>query len=84
LFGREYSVRGHGNKEYIVELAEFINERASGIQKQATVVSTLDLVLLTLLNITDDMFQDKLLKEQTIKELEEKADRLIKAIDRIV
>jgi len=84
LFGREYNIRGHGNKQYVQQLADFINQRAEWIGENATVVSTLDLVILTLLNITDEMFRDKLLREQIIKELEEKADRLLKAIDRVV
>jgi cell division protein ZapA len=84
LFGREYSIRGHGNKKYIETLADFIKERADEIESRATVVSTLDLAILTLLNITDEMFQSKLVKEQTIRELEEKTDRLLKAIDRVV
>jgi len=84
LFGREYSIRGHGNKKYIETLADFIKQRADEIESRATVVSTLDLAILTLLNITDEMFQSKQVKEQTIRELEEKADRLLKAVDRVV
>ena len=84
MFGRDYHIRGHGNKQYVEELADFINQRVETIQRYATVVSTIDLVILTLLNITDEMFQDKQAKEQTIKELEEKTDRLLKAIDQAV
>jgi cell division protein ZapA (FtsZ GTPase activity inhibitor) len=84
LFGREYSIRGHGNKQYVQKLADFIMERAEAIREQSTVVSTLDLVILTLLNITDEMFQSKRTKEKTIRELEEKTDRLLKTIDRVV
>jgi cell division protein ZapA len=84
LFGREYSIRGQGNKNYVQKLAGFINERADEVQRRAKVVSTIDLVVLTLLNITDEMFQYRQVKEQTIKELEEKADKLLKAIDRAV
>ncbi|MDQ7785526.1 MAG: cell division protein ZapA [Desulfomonilaceae bacterium] len=82
MFGREYGVRGHGNKQYIEELADFIRNRAEVVQRNATVVSTLDLVILTLLNITDEMFQDKQVREQTIRELEEKADRLRESVNR--
>lgn len=82
LFGREYSIRGHGNKAYVQKLADFIMERSAAIQEQTSVVSTLDLVILTLLNITDEMFQSKRTKEKTIRELEEKTDRLLKSIDR--
>jgi cell division protein ZapA (FtsZ GTPase activity inhibitor) len=67
LFGREYNVKGHGNKDYVERLAEFISGRAEEIQSQAKVVSTLDLVILTLLNITDEMFQYKLNKEPATK-----------------
>jgi cell division protein ZapA len=84
LFGREYSIKGHGNKRYIQRLAEFIQERAEAIQRHTSVVSTQDLVVLTLLNITDEMFKYKQVKEQTIRELEEKTDRLLKAIDQVV
>ncbi|MGB6068656.1 MAG: cell division protein ZapA [Desulfomonilaceae bacterium] len=84
LFGREYNIRGHGNKKYIQTLADFIKERADEIQRHASVISTLDLAILTLVNIADEMFQYKQAKEQTIRELEEKTDRLLKAIDRVV
>jgi len=84
LFGREYSIRGHGDKNYIQKVSDYIIERSETIQSQASAVSTLDLVILTLLNITDEMFQDKEAKERTIRELEEKTDRLLRTIDRTV
>lgn len=82
MFGREYSVKGHGDKRYVQRLSEFIKERADAVQRHGTVVSTLDLVVLTLLNITDELFQYKRVKEQTIKELEEKTEKLLEALDR--
>ncbi len=84
LFGREYDIRGYGNSKEVQELAVFINRRAESIKKNASEASTLDLVVLTLLNITNEMFQHKHDKEVTIKKLEEKTDRLLKAIDKIV
>ena len=84
LFGREYNIRGQGNKKYVERLADFINQRADVIQRQTKVVTTIDLVVLTLLNVTDEMFQYRRAKEQTIRELEEKAERLLKTIDKVV
>jgi cell division protein ZapA len=84
LFGREYSIRGHGNRTYVKKLAEFINERGEEIQRRTAVVSTLDVVILTLLNISDEMFRCKQNRERTLKELEEKTDKLLKTIDRVV
>ncbi|HTY22078.1 MAG TPA: cell division protein ZapA [Desulfomonilaceae bacterium] len=84
LFGREYNIRGHGNTKYVQKLATFITERAEDIKRSAAGAASSDLVILTLLNITDEMFQHKHANEETIKKLEEKTDRLLKAIDRLV
>ncbi len=84
LFGKEYSIKGHGDTKYVQKLADFITERADGIRTSTKVVSTLDLMILTLLNITDEMFRHRNANEETIKKLEEKTDRLLKAIDRVV
>lgn len=65
LFGRDYGIKGHGETKYVEMLADFINERAENIRKKATVLSTLDLAILTLLNITDEMFQERRLQERT-------------------
>jgi cell division protein ZapA len=82
LFGREYSIKGQGDSRYIQELADFIEERADEIRNKSAVVSTLDLTILTLLNIADEMFRYKQVTNETIKQLEEKADRLVLATDR--
>jgi cell division protein ZapA (FtsZ GTPase activity inhibitor) len=84
LFGREYSIRGHGDKQYVQELADFINGRAEEIESRTSAVSTLDLVVLTVLNVTDEMFRYKRVTDETIRQLEDKADGLLKAIDRVV
>jgi len=82
LFGREYRIKGHGNKKYVEELADFINRTADEIQRNTNVVSTLDLVVLTLLNVADELFRSRQVKDATLEELEEKTKKLIKAIDR--
>ncbi len=84
LFGREYSIRGHGDRQYVQELADFINGRADEIESRTSTVSTLDLVILTVLNVTDEMFRYKRVTDETIRQLEDKADGLLKTIDRVV
>jgi cell division protein ZapA len=84
LFGRDYSIKGHGNRNYVQKVADYITEKSQTIQQHSEVVSTLDLAVLTLLNITDEMFQYKEANERTIRELEEKTDRVLTTIDRTV
>ena len=82
LFGREYNIRGHGNRKYVEMLADYINARAEEIRSNTKVVSTLDLVVLTLLNVTDELFQSRPVPQQDTKETEEEAEKPEKAIDR--
>lgn len=82
LFGREYRIKGHGNRKYVENLADFINRTADEIQRNTNTVSTLDLAILTLLNVTDELFRTRQVKEETREELKEKTEKLIKAIDR--
>lgn len=77
-------MRGHGDREYVTTLAEHIQSRADEIRDKVSVVSTLDLVILTLLNITDELFQEKRAQTESQKELEEKAAKLLEAIDKAV
>ena len=72
LFDREYAVRGHGNRKYIERLAEFIRNKADDIQKKTKVVSTLDIAILTLLNVTDELFEYKRAEEERSTSVEGK------------
>jgi cell division protein ZapA len=84
LFGRDYSLRGHGDVRHVQDLADFITAKANEIRTSVSKASTQDLVVLTLLNIADELFQHKNATEKTIRKLEEKTDRLLEAIDRVI
>ncbi len=71
IIGREYTIRGHGNKEYVEELADFINEKAEEIRQRARVVSTVDILALTLLNVADELVQLKKLEQKKSRAREE-------------
>ncbi len=81
LFGRQYSVRGQGSKEYIDSLVEFINARVLKIKEKTQVVTTLDLAILTLLNVTDELFECRLAIQEGIEKVEEKNSGLLEPSD---
>lgn len=66
------------------DLAGYISERAEEIGKNTAVISTLDIAVLTLLNITDELFQERLDRRVTDDELEESAREGEQATDRAV
>jgi cell division protein ZapA (FtsZ GTPase activity inhibitor) len=67
----------------VEKLAAFINERAEEIRQRTSVVSTLDLVILTLLNITDEMFQREPIQGDTA-ESEEENHKAIETTEKVV
>lgn len=81
LFGREYSVRGHGAREYVERLVEFINTRAEEIKENSKVVTTFDLAILTLLNVTDELFECRQTIQERIKKSEEENQGLLEPSD---
>ncbi len=81
LFGREYSVRGRGSGDYIEKLVEFINSRSEEIRRKSGVVTTVDLVILTLLNITDELFECRQSITEQIEKMEEEDCGLLKPGD---
>ncbi len=77
LFGRQYSVRGQGSREYIDSLVEFINAQAEKIKEKTQVITTLDLAILTLLNVTDELFECRLAIQERIEKVEEENSGLL-------
>ncbi len=81
LFGREYIVRGRGSGDYIERLVEFINSRSEEIKGKSGVVNTIDLAILTLLNITDELFECRQSISGQIERMEEEDYGLLKPGD---
>lgn len=79
LFGRKYTVRGQGSREHIDRLVDFINDRASKIREKTQVITTLDLAILTLLNVTDELFECRFTVQEGIGKVEEKNSGFLKS-----
>ena len=80
ILGQRYKVRSDDGEEYIQQLAEYLNEQLSEVQKGTRSVATHNLAILAALNIADNLFklqdEDKRLK----KEVKERVRRILKLI----
>jgi len=81
IFGREYKIRGHADKNYIREMAKYVDGKMKELASGPTVPSQDRLAILVALNIADELFQERAKSSETISAVEQRADRLITMLD---
>ena len=81
IFGREYKIRGHADKSYILEMAKYVDGKMKELASGASVPAQDRLAILVALNIADELFQEKAKSSETISAVEQRANRLISLLD---
>jgi cell division protein ZapA len=81
IFGAEYSVRGYADANYIRAIAEYVDEKMREVDKSLRIDSSLKIAILASLNITHELFNERIEKKQLQKQLEDKINRLNTLID---
>jgi cell division protein ZapA (FtsZ GTPase activity inhibitor) len=78
ILGQKLIVKSDENKDYIKEVEDYLNGKIDEIKESTKAVSTLDLALLTALNVTGEYIRTRL----TLEKVEKKSEELIQRIDR--
>jgi len=78
FLGREYNIKGDKDEAYIHRLHQHIEEKAEEVLRRTGAVSSLDVAVLTLLNMADDYFT---LRDDFNQVLEGRLQRLIDSIE---
>ena len=81
IFGREYKIKGHADKDYIEEMAKYVDEKMRELSGNSSLPSQDTLAILAALNIADELFQQRGQLSGTFSSVDEKADHLIALID---
>ena len=81
IYGNEYSIVGEAKPEYILKLAEYINNRMEDIGKTIANGNATQIAILAALNIADEYFQLQNIKGDTTGEMEKKTKALISMLD---
>jgi cell division protein ZapA len=81
VFGQTYTVKTDAEEEYIQEVAKYVNEKIEEILKKTKSVSTLNVAILTALNIADDLLREKEKRIALLREVETKSKDLVEKID---
>ncbi len=81
IMGREYTVRSDEGEEWVQRIAEFVNAKIKEVSDHTKTISTLNIAILTALNIANDYFKLSEAQRSFNQKLESSSDRLLKLID---
>ncbi len=81
VFGQAYTVKTDAEEGHIQEVARYVNEKMDEVLKKTRSVSTLNVAILTALNIADDLLKEKEGKVALLREIEAKSKDLVEKID---
>lgn len=80
IHGKTYHVKTDQEPAQLQMLADFVEKKMKEISEATAVHSTMDLAILTLLNMAKDLYQSEKSREELEKSVEEVAARSIKKI----
>jgi len=81
IFGREYKIKGHADKEYIEKMARYVDEKMKELSGSTSLPSQDRLAILAALNIADELFQERSKTSEAYSSLDERAGQLIAKLD---
>jgi cell division protein ZapA len=81
IFGREYKIKGHADKEYIERMARYVDSKMKELAGNSSLPSSDRLAILAALNIADELFQERTKSKETLSSVEERARQLITMLD---
>ena len=81
ILGKEYSIKSDVEESYANQIAECLNKNIEEVLKTTKTVATLNILILTAMNIANDYFQAKKLNEELIAVVEAKSGNLVNYID---
>lgn len=76
IFGSEYTLVSDSDENYVKEIAQYIDQKMREIDRNQSIRSTAKVAILAALNITDELFQERLYRQKLLEQLDEEAKRL--------
>ncbi len=81
VFGQTFSVKTDSDEDHLQAVARYVNEKMEEVLKKTRSVSTLNVAILTALNIADDLLREKEQREALLREVEVKSKDLVEKIN---
>ena len=82
IFGKEYTLKGGADSEYVQEIAAFVDERMNEVARNSTVASTARVAILAAVNIADELFREQQKKLESVATLEDRSIQITRLLTR--
>lgn len=84
IYGTEYPIKSdpETDTEYILKVAEYVDKKMQEVDRSTQAKSALKIAILAALNITDELFQERLKDEGTDKDVGNRIRELSDVLDR--
>ena len=76
IFGKEYTLRGAADVEYVQEVAAYVDQRMNEVARGTPVASTARVAILAAVNIADELFREQRRRREDQATLEDRSDQL--------
>lgn len=84
IYGKEYSIKSSKDTEYVEEVARYVDNKMTEVDKGGISSSPVQVAVLAAMNITDELFGLKSKGSSTVKELEERSKDLTEKINSVL
>ncbi len=81
VFGQTFMVKTDAEETHIQEVARYVNDKMNEVLKKTRSVSTLNVAILTALNIADDLLKEREYRMGILREIEMRSKDLADKID---
>jgi len=76
IFGSEYVLKASENEEYIINIAEYVDEKMRLIDTSNNINSKSKVAILAALNIAEELIQERDYREKLIDQLNEESRKM--------
>ena len=82
IYGNDYPIKGNTDVEYIRKVAKYVDSKMKEINKNVSSDSSLKVAILASLNITDELFRERSLREEPeLKDFSDRIKKMTKLLD---
>jgi len=81
ILGQTYNIKGDTSPEYIMQLADYVNQKIEEIESNVPGGNSLQLAILASLNVADEYFQVKKISNGIEGAIEGKTKEIISLLD---